>query len=210
MDKKKIDLSDIKSNDLDKTASFTDLMTRAERKRRKLEKENKEYAEKIKENDDIEEMVEERKKSTKDLTKDLQKVNELYENDSKKEKEKKEEELEESISKTQIQELTRQIKCKFEENKKENLKNKKKGISVLNVIGEINLLCIGYYIYLLAFTNYQKEQKTYIFTGCIIVFLVLLFGLSVITNKKYSKVFNILNILAILLFVAYNAYTLFQ
>ena len=210
MDKKKIDLSDIKSNDLDKTASFTDLMTRAERKRRKLEKENKEYAEKIKENDDIEEMVEERKKSTKDLTKDLQKVNELYENDSKKEKEKKEEELEESISKTQILELTRQMKFNFEENKKENLKNKKKGISVLNVIGEINLLCIGYYIYLLAFTNYQKEQKTYIFTGCIIVFLVLLFGLSVITNKKYSKVFNILNILAILLFVAYNAYTLFQ
>ncbi len=210
MDKKKIDLSDIKSDDLDKTASFTDLMTRAERKRRKLEKENKEYAEKIKENDDIEEMVEERKKSTKDLTKDLQKVNELYENDSKKEKEKKEEELEESISKTQILELTRQMKFNFEENKKENLENKKKGISALNIIGEINLLCIGYYIYLLAFTNYQKEQKTYIFTGCIIVFLVLLFGLSVITNKKYSKVFNILNILAILLFVAYNAYTLFQ
>ena len=193
MDKKKIDLSDIKSDDLDKTASFTDLMTRAERKRRKLEKENKEYAEKIKENDDIEEMVEERKKSTKDLTKDLQKVNELYENDSKKEKEKKEEELEESISKTQILELTRQMKFNFEENKKENLENKKKGISALNIIGEINLLCIGYY-----------------FTGCIIVFLVLLFGLSVITNKKYSKVFNILNILAILLFVAYNAYTLFQ
>ena len=33
MDKRIIDLSDIKSDELDKTASFTDLMSRSERKR---------------------------------------------------------------------------------------------------------------------------------------------------------------------------------
>ena len=36
MNKKTIDLSDIKENDLDKTSSFTDLMTRSERRKRKL------------------------------------------------------------------------------------------------------------------------------------------------------------------------------
>ena len=35
MDKRIIDLSDIKKDDLDKTASFTDLMSRSERKARK-------------------------------------------------------------------------------------------------------------------------------------------------------------------------------
>ena len=39
MAKKRLDLSDIKENDLDKTSTFTDLMTRTERKNRKKEKE---------------------------------------------------------------------------------------------------------------------------------------------------------------------------
>ena len=41
------------------------------------------------------------------------------------------------------------MKFNFDEIKQENNERKKKGISVLNIIGEINLLCIGYYIYLL-------------------------------------------------------------
>lgn len=36
-----IDLSDIKDDELDKTASFTDLMTRSERKKREKEKEKR-------------------------------------------------------------------------------------------------------------------------------------------------------------------------
>ena len=81
MDKKKIDLSEIKEQDLDKTSSFTDIMTRKERKNR---------------HDDIEEMVKERKKSTSDLTKDVVEAKKIYD------EEKKVENKEESLGKTQI------------------------------------------------------------------------------------------------------------
>ena len=93
MSKRKIDLSDIKENDLDKTSTFKDLMSRSERKKREEEKLQEE-------NNDIVDMLEERKKSTKDLTKDLEKIKE------------KDEEL---IS-TQILELTNQMKSNVNEN----------------------------------------------------------------------------------------------
>ena len=188
----KIDLSDIKENDLDRTSSFVDLMSRSERRNRKLEKETQK--------DDIEEMIEERKKSTKDLTKDIEKV---------KKEIKKVDTDEEEMGKTQILDLTRQMKFNFEEQREDNLSKKKKGISPLNIIGEVNLLCIGYYIYLLAFTNYQDNKNNYLITGGIIVLLVLLFGMSVVTPKKVSKFFKVLNILSIFGFIAFNAYTLY-
>ena len=194
MSKKNIDLSDIKENDLDKTSSFTDLMTRSERRNRRLEKE--------KTIDDIEDMIDEKKRNTKDLTIELEKAKEEYNNGTN--------EQDEELSKTQILELTRQMKFNFEETKKENNINKKRGISVLNVIGEVNLLCIGYYIYLLVFTNYQDNRSNYMITGGIIVLLVLLFGLSVVTRKKLSKFFNILNILGIIGFIAFNVYLLLK
>lgn len=205
--KRFIDLSDIKEDDLDKTSSFTDLMTRSERKMRKKQKELEQKENIEAENkDDIESMVEERKKSTKDLTIELEKAKEEYNNSLNKKS--LEDEKEESISKTQILELTRQMKFNFNENKEENNKIKKRGISFLNIIGEINLLCIGYYIYLLVFTNYQEEQQNYLINGGLIVLLVLLFGISVVTNKKVSKFFNVINILAIIGFIVFNAYTL--
>lgn len=186
--KRRIDLSDIKENDIDKTSSFTDLMTRREKKLREKD-------------DDFEDMIREKKKSTADLTKELEKAKEQYNKIT-------DEEKEENLGKTQILELTRQMKFNFEESKKENVKKKKHGISVLNIIGEVNLLCIGYYIYLLVFTNFQDEEHNYMITGGLIVLLVLLFGLSVVTPKKASKFFNILNILAIFAFILFNTYTL--
>ena len=199
MSKKKIDLSDIKEMDLDKTSSFTDLMSRSERKSRKKEKDEDEFLNTS--NNDIEEMIQEKKKSTKDLTLELEKAKNEYQKQIA-------EKADEDLGKTQILELTRQMKFNFEETKKENNDKKKKGISVLNIIGEVNLLCIGYYIYLLVFTNYQDIELNYMITGGIIVLLVLLFGLSVITNKKISKFFNILNILTIIIFIGFNIYTL--
>jgi len=197
MAKKKIDLSDIKENDLDKTSTFTDLMTRTERKNRKKEKMEENILETS--NNDIEDMLEERKKSTKDLTIDLEKAKKEYKREIKKEEE---------LGKTQILELTRQMKFNFEETKKENSENKKNGVTLLNTIGIANLLCIGYYIYLLTFTNYQDSESNYLITGGLIILLVFLFGLSVVTNKGASKFFKILNILAILGFIAFNAYTI--
>ena len=189
MKRKSIDLTDIKEEDLDKTSSFTDLLSRSEKKNRTIEKN-------ISDINDIEDMVEEKKRNTKDLTIELEKAKTKSKDDD------------EKFNNTQILEITRQMKYNFEEIKNENAKNKKKGISVLNIIGEINLLCIGYYIYLLAFTNYQDDKISYMISGGFIVLLVLLFGLSVITNKRLSKVFNILNILAILSFIVFNIYTL--
>lgn len=188
----KIDLSDIKNDDLEKTSSFVDLMSRKERKNHRLEK------------DEFEEMVEERKRSTKDLTKDLEKVKEEV---NKEEKKIAKKDSEDEIGKTQILDLTRQMKFNFEEQRKDNNDKKKKGVSPLNVIGEVNLLCIGYYIYLLTFTNYQDNKDNYFITGGIIVLLVLLFGLSVVTPKKVSKIFKIFNILTIFGFITFNIIT---
>lgn len=195
MNKRKLDLSDIKENDLDKTSSFTDLMTRSQRR---LRKDKSDFI--ISDNNDIEDMIEEKKRSTKDLTMELEKVKKEYN------KQIEEKNNDEELSKTQILELTRQMKFNFEEIKKENSKKKKNGVSLLNIIGEVNLFCIGYYIYLLVFTNYQDKEINYIIAGGIIVLLVLLFGLSVVTNKKLSKIFNILNILTILTFIGFNIY----
>ena len=196
---KKLDLSDITNDELDKTCSFVDLMSRKEKKNHRIEKEE--------DIDDFEEMVEEKKRSTKDLTRDLEKVKEQVKEEIKITKKK---DKEEEIGKTQILDLTRQMKFNFEEQREENNSKKKKGVSPLNVIGEINLLCIGYYIYLLAFTNYQDNKSNYMCTGSIIVLLVLLFGFSVITPKKVSKVFKILNIIALFAFIAFNVYTLYK
>lgn len=201
MSKKKIDLSDIKTNDLDETSSFTDLMSKKEKLYRN---------DRIIESNDIDDMINERKKSTGELTKELEKARKIYNEEVNNNKygKKNYDELEDNLGKTQIMELTRQIKFNFEEKKEENIKRKKFGISPLNVVGELNLFCIGYYIYLLAFTNYQDIESRYMLNGGIIVLMVLLFGLSVVTGKKISKVFYILNILIIITFIIYNVYTL--
>ena len=196
MKNKKIDLSDIKEFDLDKTSSFTDLMSRSERRQKKLKKEET-FIESN--NNDIEDMIDERKKSTKDLSLELEKAKNEY---------KKEINNTEDLGKTQILELTRQMKFNFEETKKENIEKKKNGVSLLNIVGILNLICIGFYIYLLVFTNYQDKEVNYLITGGIIVLLVLLFGISVVTPRKASNFFKVLNILAIISFIAFNIYIL--
>ena len=77
MSKKKIDLSDIKKNDLDETSSFTDLMTKKERINRKKD---------ISDSNDIDDMINEKRKNTEDLTKELEKAKEEYNNEIKVEK----------------------------------------------------------------------------------------------------------------------------
>jgi len=199
MAKKRVDLSDIKKRDLEETSSFTDLMTRSERLHRKN-------------SNDIDDMINEKRRNTKELSKELKKAQQEYKEEIQKEnikrKKQRDEEKEELLGKTQIMELTRVMKFNFEENKEKNKKKKKYGISPLNVVGELNLICIGYYIYLLAFTNYQDIESRYMLNGGIIVLMVLLFGLSVVTSKKISKFFHIINILIIIAFLVFNIYTL--
>lgn len=200
MAKKKIDLSDIKKKDLDETSSFTDLMTKKEKENRKQNSE------------DIDDMVNEKRKNTEDLSYELERVKKKYneeiiKEEKIKEKKKNKEDIEESLAKTQLLELTKAMKFNFEEVKTEN-KKKKNGITFLNIIGILNLLCIGFYIYLLTFTNYQDKQNNYLIVGSLIVLLVLFFGLSVISGRKARKMFNIFNLFAIIAFIAFNIYTL--
>lgn len=187
MKKNKIDLSDIKEEELDKTSSFTDLMSRRERKNYLKEKENI---------DSIEKIINEKKNDVKEILKE------------EKEKTKKVKNSEKAKDNDTILELTRSMKFNFDEVKEENNNTKKKVFSKLNIIGEINLLCIGYYIYLLTFTNYQDVKDNYILNGGLIVLLVLLFGMSVVTSKKIRKVFMFINLITIIAFIAFNAFTI--
>ena len=70
MSKRNIDLSYLSNDeyDLDKTSSFTDIMSRSERKKREYEKQHED-------NDDIEKMVNEKKRNIEDIenTKDIEK-----------------------------------------------------------------------------------------------------------------------------------------
>lgn len=205
MKDKKIDLSGIKEDDLDKTSSFYDLMSKKEKRKAKKKIEENLDDKPVNNNNngkynDIEDMINEKRKNTSDLSSNIK----IAKEEIKKDEPKKDE----NLGKTQILELTRQMKFNFEEKKEEVKREKKKGISKLNIIGEVNLICIGYYIYLLIFTNYQDVELNYMITGGIIVMLVLLFGLSVVTRKRLSKVFMILNILAIISFIAFNIYSL--
>ena len=191
MNKKTVDLSDIKEFDLDKTSSFTDLMTRSERKKRKLEKEE-EIINKSN-NNDIEDMVEERKRSTKDLTIELEKA--------KKEYNKNTEEKEEKLENTQILELTRQMKFNLNENIKEE---RKKGYNYITFIGVFILIALAYFIYALIFTNYLDNEMFLLIDSGIILLMFLLFGITILTTKRNNKFLSILNFLILLGYIAFN------
>ncbi len=217
MANKKIDLSDIKEYDLDKTSSFTDLMSRSERRAHKRAKEqiinemdkedNHKSRKKKKENkEEIADTIDDISYDDIDIDNiDLENIEDINLDTD-------DIEIidEDGLNTTQLLDITRQMKYNFEETQEENVQNSKKGVTLLNIIGIVNLLCISYYIYLLVFTNYQDNQQNYLITGSIIVVLVLLFGLSTVTGKKVSKIFKILNILAIISFIAFNAYILLK
>lgn len=189
MNKKKIDLSDIKENDLDKTASFTDLMSRSEKRLRTKEKKENIINSN---NFDIEDMIKERKRNTKDLTIELEKVRKTI---------KKEKTNEDKLENTQILELTRQMKFNINENIKEE---RKKGNNCITFIGIFILIALGYFIYTLIFTNYLDNEMFLLINCGIILLMFLLFGITILTTKKNNKFLTILNFLILLAYIAFN------
>lgn len=198
MDKGKryIDLSDIKDDDLDKTASFHDLMSRSERKRREKEK-IQEEVDKI--NDDS------------PLESELTEIQEtLFEqNDSKK--------LNDEINERENLEDDNSIENKihealtYNENddesdndiffEKEN--NKNSLISIVSM-GLFNIISIVYFIYSIIFTEYLNNKKYFIINGALILLIILSFGLTIISNKDAHRFFKIFNYLFLLSFIALN------
>ena len=196
MNKRRIDLSDIKENDLEKTSSFTDLMSRSERKKRIKDKELDITNDS---NVDIEEMIKERKRNTKDLTIELEKIN--------KEQNKKTEDIEENLGKTQILELTRQMKFNVNDNIKEE---RKKGYNYITFIGIFILIALAYFIYSLLFTNYFDNEMFLLINCCTILLMFLLFGITLLTTKRNNKFLSILNFIILLGYIAFNVLNIFN
>ena len=110
MKDKKIDLSGIKEDDLDKTSSFYDLMSNKEKRKAKKKIEENLDDKPVNNNNngkynDIEDMINEKRKNTSDLSSNIK----IAKEEIKKDEPKKDE----NLGKTQILELTRQMKFNF-------------------------------------------------------------------------------------------------
>lgn len=187
-----LDLSDIKENDLDDTASFTDLMSHKEKKaHKKLKKENENIVEdeieKLEENnedediefktDDISSQISENK------TIDLSDVvdNKEYDNED-----------------------TEYIFENIEEEKEEIVE--KENTNIANTIF-ISMGIIGtlvYYIYSILYTNLQNNKNYLLINGIAIVLLIFNYCLMTISNKKTAKFLTILNYLIIISYITFN------
>lgn len=181
MTSRKIDLSDIKLNDLDKTSSFTDLMSRSERKvynesKYKTEEEKLEDTRTLRniKKRALEYELEERKKIEEEKRK-----KENIQKNIKEEKEVKEE--------TEV----------YEDN------------FLINTLGIFNLLSLVSYIYLIVFSNEDISYDNSFIMSIGIVTNIFIYGIASTTSKSCKTIFSILNILSLVAYLLYNLYILF-
>ena len=203
-----IDLSDIKDDELDKTGSFTDLMSRSELKKhnRKKEEQTQELKE-ILNIDDDEKLDKEKKKKILKEEKKLEKkaikeIKEEIENDTIEE----DDDLK-NLSKTQkLLDLTNEIKLSMLNNVDENIKDEKKKFKIGNLIfmDILIIISLAYYIYSILFTNVQKNQLYILIGGVIILLMIMLFCISAVTGKKVSTFFSVINYLVFISFILFN------
>lgn len=177
MKKTKVDLTDIKSNDLDDTATFTDLMSKKERKNK---------------NDDIEDMVNEKKRNTKDLTNDIK----LAKEEIKKDKE---------IDNTKIIDIEEKKDRKNKKEKKE-IKKDKEPLSIITDIGIFILIAMSYFVYCLLYTNVYDRPKLLLLNIYIIILLFILYAIAILFNKLLYAL-QIVIIIVLLGFIGLNIIT---
>lgn len=210
-----IDLSDIKDDELDKTASFTDLMSREEKKKRKRIKEEektRELKEILMNDEDKKELKKEKKKQER-LEKKIQKEERRLEKEATKEISDKikdntlvdDEDLKD-ITKTQkFLDLTNEIKVSMLNNVDENIKVEKKfGIGNIVISDLLIIISLAFYIYSIIFTNYQNNELYLLIGGLIILSMIMFFCISIISSKVISKVFSIL------IYLIFTSYVLFN
>ena len=211
-----IDLSDIKDDELDKTASFTDLMSREEKKRRKRIKEEektRELKEILMNDEDKKELKKEKKKKER-LEKKIQKEEKRLEKEAAKEINDKindntlvdDEDLKD-ITKTQrFLDLTNEIKVSMLNNVDENIKTEKKKFGIGNIVISdlLIIISLAFYIYSILFTNYQNNELYLLIGGLIILSMIMFFCISIISSKIISKVFSIL------IYLVFTSYVLFN
>ena len=195
MDKRIIDLSDIKSDELDKTASFTDLMSRSERKARKRFKEEESIDNNIdKVDDDIDALS---------LNEDEVIENEDLNN----------EEVSLDNNELNIDEIDNNVDDKkdeyqviFDEDKDNilDIKDDRHGISNNIIVGIMIILSIIYLIYSIIFTNQLNNQRYMIIDASILVGMIFIFGISIICRKKGYIFFSVLNYLLLICYLVFN------
>lgn len=193
-------INSIKENDLDKTATFSDLMSRAERKQHELAK--KRELELIKEQEN-QARLSKKKKKKKNKSKD-----ELFED---KQKIKKEEltKIENELSKTkEIKKLenTRELKTIFKE-KEDKKKEKPKTFFKSLIATFLCLLSIGYFIYTLLFCDTFINQLSLIITSFILMLISFTNALGLKKDIKESKFWILLNSLFIIVLILFNLLT---
>jgi len=108
--------------------------------------------------------------------------------------------------------MTSEITTMLGDNAMENLFEEKKEKSSFNPITWIGLLivgCFGFFIYLVIRSGYEEELLLLIDSGFLLG-ITLLFGISIITGTKGTKVLSILNLLAILSYVGINIFFLYD
>ena len=203
-----IDLSDIKDDDLDKTGSFTDLMSRSELKKHNRKKE--EQTQELKEilNIDNDEKLDKKKK--KKILKEEKKLEKKAIKEIKEEIENntiEEDDDLKNLSKTQkLLDLTNEIKLSMLNNVDENIKDEKKKFKIGNLIfmDILIIISLAYYIYSILFTNVQKNQLYILIGGVIILLMIMLFCISAVTGKKVSTFFSVINYLVFISFILFN------
>lgn len=219
--KRYIDLSDIKDDELDKTGSFTDLMSRTEKKaheRMKEEEKTRELKEILMNDDD---KKEERKRLKKERKKEKKKEKIIEKEEKRLEKEAvkninqevKNNKLDEdndlnNLGKTQkFLDLTNEIKVSMLNNVDDNIndiKPKKFGIGNIIVTDILIIISLAYYIYSILFTNVQTSQLYLLIGGLIILGMIMFFCISIISNRTISKIFSVLNYLVFIGYVLFN------
>lgn len=117
------------------------------------------------------------------------------------------------LGKTQhLLNLTSEITAVLSDNIEENLFSEEKKESSFNPItwiGLLIILCFGYFIYLVIRSGYDEELLLLIDSGMLLG-ITLVFGISIISNKKWTKIFSILNLLVILSFIGINIFLLYD
>lgn len=209
-DENNIDLSLIKENDLDKTSTFTDLMSRSERKKYLKEKEiedntmdfqTEEIALQVAEEKRITNFEEEVKKTEKENLKKQNEINAKKKSNKEKKKSLKEqeEEFEEELSKTkELFALTNNINLFKDENKHNG--------NIINIVIQslFIITMLTYYILSIVFTEFQDNQLYLLINGISTLVAVLIYCIISISKNKLVKIFSVFNYLIIIGFIIFN------
>ncbi len=200
-----IDLSDIKDDELDKTASFTDLMSRSERKKR--EKEKKKKIDESNNNIEDENNFETNNDDNIDKKLEINNISEVESTEKILEETKQYEDLTKTIDKDiDIKDnvFKKEIAYNHDDDDDEFDEEKSFGSGLIITMGLFLLISTGIFIYSIIFTNNLDKNKFLIIDSIILTSMYFLFGLSIITNKKFGKFLSIINYLAFISFIAFN------